>query len=380
MITWTDTIPYNFTDPVISRIFGRRAIFFDIETTGFSREGSTVYLIGCATRDDDSLCIRQFFAETPAQEAEVIAAFFALLKQYDAVLTFNGNTFDIPYLQARCHFLHLEESLSSHPYTDLYREAAKLRHILGLASFKQKSIETFLGIDRADPFSGGELIRVYREYIKKPTKQAEKLLQQHNYEDVLYMPALLPVLSYRALFDGEFSVKSLEAAEYTAMDGSPKKELYFTLSCRLPVPAPVSCRYGDCYLSFGGSQAVLRVCLLDDTLRFFFDRPSDYYYLPDEDCAVLKTAASHIEKDRRSPAKRSSCYTKKHAIFVPQYQDVVTPAFRRTVRERQSFFELSASFVSDPDLQHRYVCHLLNVILRQKPPGPGGAKPSGSPA
>ena len=119
MITWTDTIPYNFTDPVISRIFGRSAIFFDIETTGFSREGSTVYLIGCATRDDDSLCIRQFFAETPAQEAEVIAAFFALLKQYDAVLTFNGNTFDIPYLQARCHFLHLEESLSSHPYTDL---------------------------------------------------------------------------------------------------------------------------------------------------------------------------------------------------------------------------------------------------------------------
>lgn len=368
MLTWTDTIPYDFTDPLVSHAFTARPLFFDIETTGFSRSGSTVYLIGCAARSEDSLLIRQFFAETPGEEAEVITAFLTLAKQYDTLLTFNGSTFDIPYLQARCKFLHIEESLSLHPYTDLYREAAKLRHVLRLPDLKQKSIEIFLGIDRADLFSGGELIRVYRDYVAKPTRQAEKLLQQHNYEDVLYMPALLPVLSYRAFFDGEFSVDALEAGEYTAMDGSRGKELYFTLSCRLPVPAPISCRYGDCYLSVSKHHAVLRVCLLDETLRLFFDRPSDYYYLPGEDCVVLKAAASHVEKSRRVPAKKSSCYTKKHALFLPQYSDLITPAFRRNVRDRQSFFELSASFVSDPDLQYRYVCHLLHVILRQKPP------------
>ena len=143
MITWTDTIPYNFTDPVISRIFGRSAIFFDIETTGFSREGSTVYLIGCATRDDDSLCIRQFFAETPAQEAEVIAAFFALLKQYDAVLTFNGNTFDIPYLLKRCKHYNLPYDFTAIKSLDIYRQIKPYGKFLGLESLKQKSIEHF---------------------------------------------------------------------------------------------------------------------------------------------------------------------------------------------------------------------------------------------
>ena len=90
MQTWHEELHFDFSEAMINRFFTEQAIFFDIETTGFSPAHSSLYLIGCATRKADMLCIDQFFAESGSEESEVITAFFSLLAQYDTIITFNG--------------------------------------------------------------------------------------------------------------------------------------------------------------------------------------------------------------------------------------------------------------------------------------------------
>lgn len=366
MITWHEELSFDFSDVMTNEHFTEHDIFFDIETTGFSPARTTLYMIGCATRKDDLLCLDQFFAESKADEVTVLTSFLEFLAGYDTIITFNGIGFDIPYLKAKCNSYGLQEPFSSYNYLDIYKEVSRLKHLFGLPSLKQKSIEDFLGIDRIDSYSGGELIEVYKEYTKHPSKEALALLRQHNYEDVLYMPKLLPVLSYHKIAEGVISLSSLEANEYTAYDGTPQKELIFTLELSTPVPKPVSLRYDSCYLTVGGSTARLCIQLVDDRLRFFYDNPKDYYYLPKEDCAIHKSIAGSVDKEYRKQANASTCYTWKHALFLPQYEDIVTPVFHIQPKDKLHYFELSEYFIASPEIQTRYVKHLISVMFSKR--------------
>lgn len=359
MQTWHEELAFDFSEAITNRFFTEQSLFFDIETTGFSPARSQLYLIGCATRKADVLCIDQFFAESADEEAAVLSAFLSLLAQFDTIITFNGSGFDIPYLKAKCSVYQIPAPFDTHPCLDLYKEVSRQKTLLGLASLKQKSVELFLGIDRTDVCSGGELIEVYHAYRRHPSADALALLRGHNYEDVLYMPKLLPLLSYGEILGGAFSVTSLSANEVRTFDGSLQKELIFTLAANYPVPKPLSYRFDDCYLAFRSNDMRLSVRLTDEELRFFFAQPNEYYYLPDEDCAILKTLATGVDRAHRRQATASNCYTRRHALFLPQYEELFTPAFRRNARDRQSYFVLSEAFTESPSLQEHYIRHLF---------------------
>ena len=160
---------------------------------------------------------------------------------YDTILTFNGIGFDIPYLKTKCKTLHLSDPFDAHSYIDLYKEVSRFKFLFALTSYKQKSIELFLGIDRIDAYSGGELIEVYKEYVRHPAKDSLALLKQHNYEDVLYMPKLLPVLSYPKLWEQAFLCSHSRRPSTGRWTVPPAtRSCFFTLALQYPVPKPVS--------------------------------------------------------------------------------------------------------------------------------------------
>lgn len=364
MITWHEELPLDTSHPITDQIFSEHAIFFDIETTGFSPARTSLYLIGCATRTGSILCLDQFFAETKSEESEVIHAFFSLLEKYDTILSFNGIGFDIPYLKAKCSTYHIADPFECHTYVDLYKEVSRIKRLLALPNLKQKSIETFLGIDRIDEYSGGELIEIYKEYTKHPAKEALSLLRQHNYEDVLDMPKLLPILAYPKMLNGAVTIDSLEADEFTSYDGSLQKELIFSLALDFPVPKPVSLRHEDFYLTASHSSAKLSIRLFEGNLRHFFDSPKDYYYLPDEDRAVHKSIATYVDRAHRVQANAKNCYTWKCAIFLPQFEKHIAPAFCTEVKDKKTYFELSDEFITSESLQLTYVTHILLTLLK----------------
>ena len=82
-----------------------KLLFFDIETTGFSAAGSSLYLIGAASVTGGTWHLTQWFADRADGEVEVLQAFFSRLSSFDTLVHFNGDTFDIPYLEKRSEIL-----------------------------------------------------------------------------------------------------------------------------------------------------------------------------------------------------------------------------------------------------------------------------------
>lgn len=366
MKLWHDERSYDFTEKITNQYFTKGALFFDIETTGFSPARTNVYLIGCASRQGDRLIIEQFFAENPDDEKEVLLAFIEYLNHFDTLITFNGIGFDIPYLKGRFSHYHIADPFANFQFIDLFKVVSHLKFLLKLPNYKQKSVEAFLGIDRDDLFSGGELIEVYHDYCMHPSPEACHLLKLHNYEDVLGMPKLLPILSYQELFQQEFTITSICGNEYTGYDGSPSKELMLSGTFDFSVPCQVSCHYEDFYLTIKENQFILRIQLYEGELKYFFSDYKNYYYLPAEDIAIPKDVASSVDKCHRKNATAATCYHRKYAIFLPQYENLQAPAFRICHRDKKSFFELSEEFVQSDSLQQSYVKHIYTILSTKK--------------
>ena len=111
-------------------------------------------------------------AESKEEEASVLAAFLQELSHFQTVISFNGIGFDIPYLKNKCQKYGLAHPFDEKTYIDIYKEVSALKFLLKLPNYKQKTIETFLNINRDDVFSGGELIEVYENYLKTKDNQA----------------------------------------------------------------------------------------------------------------------------------------------------------------------------------------------------------------
>lgn len=354
---------YIKKDALSERLFDEHAIFFDIETTGFSPASSSIYMIGCARRIDTQIHIDQFFAETPSEEKTILAAFLELLESYGTIISFNGIGFDIPFLKAKCGQYKLSEHFGDFEYLDIFKSVSRLKFLLKLPNYKQKTLEAFLKLPRDDAASGGELINVYHEYVKNPTEEGRRLLHLHNYEDVLGMTELLPILSYIEIFNGSFSILSTRVDKYHGYDGKSGEELIITMQNDYPVPRRISHKLGDFYLMISPARTSIRVPVYSGELRYFYPNHKDYYYLPEEDMAIHKSVASFVDKKYRENARANNCYNRKSGNFLPQYTSIMQPEFRREYKDKITYFELTDDFCSSDVMLRRYVDHVLKHMI-----------------
>lgn len=342
------------------------SIFFDIETTGFSPKHSHIYLIGCARKIGENIRYDQFFAGTPAEEKEVLLAFLDILKDYSTIISFNGVGFDVPFIKAKCDLLNIKENLKDFAYLDIFKAVSEIKFLLKLPNYKQKTIENYLGLERDDQFSGGELINVYLDYVKKPNKEAENLLLLHNYEDLVGMTELLPVLTYLEVFHGQYSIRSTEVGTYKSIDGTLEKELLITLTNDYSVPKRVSYQYQDFYVIMKDTTTTIRIPVFSGELHYFYPNYKDYYYLPQEDVAIHKSVATYVDKGYRENAKASNCYTRKEGEFLPQFATIMQPEFKKEHKDARSYFELNEDFYSSDIMLRRYTDHILQLMLSSK--------------
>lgn len=348
--------------PVTQQLFTQSSLFFDIETTGFSPSHTYVYLIGCAFRHNDKICLTQFFAENPQEEEQILSAFLKMLSGYKNLITYNGMGFDVHYLKERCALYGLAESLDKFDHLDIYRKLSKFKPILKLENMKQKSLEKFLDIEREDKYSGGELIQIYLNYTEQRSEEALSQLLLHNYEDILGMTMLLPLLSYCRLFEGGFEVTSYEKNIYAAFDGQQEQELIFTLSPEFSLPKRFSFGLHQIYLTGFQQQAKLKIPLYQGELKHFYPNYKDYYYLPEEDRAIHKSVALYTDRHYRTKAKATTCYIRKTGIFLPQYQELITPCFKQEYEDKISWFPLTKEFLSSNAQQKNYIAHILKRL------------------
>lgn len=367
----------------------QNALFLDIETTGFSPEKSRLYLIGVsyiqqtsestsqsASEPTQMLVTEQFFAESFEDEPLLLQEFETLASHFQTIITFHGNQFDIPFLAGCCKrlgFVWDTESKSENTlvdnnknYVDLYKLAYRYRNVFRLENYKQKTIEKFLGIDRMDCDTGGDLVKVYRNYLKHPEDALFERLMQHNYEDITGMIRLLKLYAYENFFQGKFCILECQCSSYHQLDAGCAKELLILCQLSHVLPAPITCCWREFYMHADGERAVFRIPFLEDTLKYFYQNYKDYYYLPEEDVAIHKSVAAYVDSAHREKAKPSNCYNKKTGVYLPQYEGMVIPAFYTEYKAPKSYFEWTDALAENKTLMKQYCMHILHIIKAGK--------------
>ncbi len=341
-----------------------KILFIDIETTGFTARSSSLYLIGAAFYAEGNWQIRQWFCESPLDESAALDSFFGFARSFTHLVHFNGNNFDLPYLLQKCEQHKRPHNFDSFEGIDLYKRISPYKAFLHVPNCKQKTLETLLGIHREDRYHGGELIEVYRHYVENPSPDARSLLLLHNGDDIHGMLQLLPLLAFYDLFNGNIRAKKVQANSFVDYHGQYRQELLMKLSLPAPLPIPLSNLANGCYFSSEKDEGILKVPLYEEEMKYFYASYKDYYYLPEEDIALHKSVSSFVDPSHRIQATAATCYTRKYGLFLPQWDILVEPFFKRDYRSHELFFELTDERKTDRELFSRYAQYLLGKTAK----------------
>lgn len=344
----------NFSAAIPSELLpdtASQVVFFDIETTGFSGQSARLYLLGCIYYDRGIWRLRQWFLDEPDSEKEMLISFFDFIGAYSWLIHFNGSTFDLPFIEKRLVHYGLARSFDFFQSLDLYKELRPYKKALKLSGLKQKDLEEFLGIHRRDPFTGGELIQVYYEYLERRRGELLSCLLLHNAEDLRGMLSLLPLRGLLLLLQGAF-----EPVDYQ----EHQEALTFRLSPEATLPGNAALSFPGLELCIAGDQVTASVPLFRGMLKYFYRNYKDYYYLPEEDQAVHKSVAAYVDKAYRRTATLSNCYTRRSSVFLPlRDKNSFSPVFQTDYQQKNYYMELTEEFLYDKKLQKRYLLQLM---------------------
>ncbi|MBR3646134.1 MAG: ribonuclease H-like domain-containing protein, partial [Lachnospiraceae bacterium] len=341
-------------------------LFFDIETTGFSRKYNYIYLIGCMYIENNTTYIVQFFAESKEDEINILKQFKDLLSNHKIIIQFNGNAFDLPFVEERCSHHDIDLSFDDCVVFDIYKAVKPYSKLLKINNLKQKSLEFLLNITRTDQYSGGDLIPVYEDYQKNKSREALDKLLLHNYEDVYYMGQLVTLFALKDMFNGQFIVSCFETDTYSNYDGISVTEIKIDITLDSPIPFHISHKNNLYYIVGNEDKLKISINILDGELKYFFSDYKNYYYLPFEDMAMHKDVSSFIDKDHRKQATAATCYIKKQSLFVPiigtehiNDTSLTKRLFKTDYKDSLDYIEYCV--LSDDNI-HNYVVSLLSYI------------------
>lgn len=159
--------------------FRERAAFLDIETTGLSAEHGIITLIGVL----DSAGYTAYVYD------ENLADFREALERYELIVTFNGATFDLPFIEH-----HFGRIFGGVAHLDLRFPLKRAGFSGGL-----KAIEAQAQVGRPSDLSalnGYDAVRLWRMW-RRGSDEARQTLVRYNAEDVASLPALAEIVYNR---------------------------------------------------------------------------------------------------------------------------------------------------------------------------------------
>ena len=181
------------SEPRLDEMDAQGFAFLDAETTGLARgTGTYAFVIGVGRYEGDAFHVAQFFMRDPSEELALLDALQAFLAPCTCVVTFNGKTFDLPLLQARCIANGRDCLFSSMPHLDLLSLARRLWRTR-LPSRAMACLETqILDVRRTGADVPGWMIPdLYFDYLRDGDARPLAGIFYHNAVDVLSMVTLL---------------------------------------------------------------------------------------------------------------------------------------------------------------------------------------------
>jgi uncharacterized protein YprB with RNaseH-like and TPR domain len=169
------------------------ALFLDLETTGLA--AMPVFLCGLLSCHRGEMSFRLLLARDYGEEAALLSAVAEELGRRPVVVTFNGKSYDLPYLAERAGRLR---TAPSRPVAHLdLLHAARRRWAGKLPDCRLKTLERHvLGRHRGGDIDGAEIPDTYHRFVRERDPRPLVRVMAHNLHD-LYTLAELTVRTAR---------------------------------------------------------------------------------------------------------------------------------------------------------------------------------------
>jgi uncharacterized protein YprB with RNaseH-like and TPR domain len=167
-------------------------VFLDIETLGlFSRP---VILFGVGTIDNGNLTVHQYLLrDIDEEQAALLATLGHVSGDNQALITFNGKSFDVPYLSDRLSYYGMGY-LGKIPHFDVLHFSRR-RWKDQLLSLRLTALEKeILGISRDDDIPGQMVPEFYEKYLRTGNCGPLIPIVEHNKQDVVSLALLFFLL------------------------------------------------------------------------------------------------------------------------------------------------------------------------------------------
>ena len=174
-------------------------VFFDLETTGLSGgAGTYAFLVGCGRfADGGAFLTRQYVLAAFGDERSMLETVARELAGAEALVSFNGKSFDAPLLETRYLFHRLDWTAARLPHIDVLHPA---RRFWGgtprdsgddSASCSLVALEhQVLGMRRVDDVPGFEIPGRYFQFVRSGDARPLAPVLEHNRLDLLSLAGL----------------------------------------------------------------------------------------------------------------------------------------------------------------------------------------------
>ena len=169
-------------------------VFLDLETTGLG--SSPLFLIGSIAWESDALMLRQYLARDYAEERAAIALSLQNACERRLLVTFNGKSFDLPYLRMRAAAARIPCTLDP-PHFDLLHVC---RRIWGraLPDCRLQTLESRIcRRTRTGDIPGEQIPEAYHAFVRTGNAAEMAEIIRHNKLDLITLMDLMVRLPRR---------------------------------------------------------------------------------------------------------------------------------------------------------------------------------------
>lgn len=162
--------------------------FMDIETLGLSNV--PIILIGVAEIKGNNIISSQYFLRDPEEEIAVLKGYFSHLDEDSVHVTFNGKTFDVPFIKNRLNYHRINVDFDLAHLDLMY--FAKYLWRDDLPNYQLQTIEKYkFGLERVDDVPGQYIPGYYNAYLGQKNIGPMIPIIEHNRQDIVSLADFL---------------------------------------------------------------------------------------------------------------------------------------------------------------------------------------------
>jgi uncharacterized protein YprB with RNaseH-like and TPR domain len=160
-----------------------QVLFLDTETAGLT--SVPLFLCGFMYLAPGGFVIEQLLARDYAEEPALLARTLRILADHELLITYNGKTFDIPFIKDRCTY-HLIQQAIEGRHVDLLQHVRR-RYKGRLPDCKLQTLERHLcgRPPRMEDIAGEEIPQAYHDFVATSNASLLRPIIEHNALDLI---------------------------------------------------------------------------------------------------------------------------------------------------------------------------------------------------